>query len=101
MRRIWKFRLPLNTGRGISAVSVPKGSTFLNVGADGDGLVAWFCCPTDATKTQEASFAIRWTGDPEPNAGNDRLFFKGSHRTKDGLVWHVWLIKEPREKKHG
>jgi hypothetical protein len=95
-RRIWKFSLPLNTGRGVSAVDVPKGSTFLNIGVEGVGIVVWFCCPVNATKTETVSFAIRWTGDPEPHAGNDRLFFKGTHRTEDKLIWHVWLIKEPR-----
>lgn len=81
---IWKFEL-----RPWSIfIDMPQGAKILSAGAQGDSIVVWALCDTEALKVQRLVSATP-TGVMLP-ASYQGATFVGTVQMMDGLVFHVW-----------
>lgn len=93
MKKIWKYEIPAPPAwHETSSVALPSGAEVLSVQAQGEAIVLWALCDTEAPLV-DRGFWVIGTGWELPDGEGNAWHFRGTVQLPSVmgvLAWHVW-----------
>lgn len=87
---IWKYPLAI---KGSQTIEVPEGAQFLSTIEQNSCPTLYFLVDPERQKT-ELNMVVVGTGHPIPNDVLDSLHYLGTIPTKEGFVWHAFVVMD-------